>query len=77
MKSNFLTLNKRDLFKGLIIAIITAALSGIYQIIQTNSPLNWTSVKPILAGTVIAVISYLLKNFATNSKGEFMTAERT
>lgn len=75
MNSKLFTLDGKDLLKGLILAVITAILTGIYQIVQTNAALDWATFKPIATATVLAVISYLIKNLATNSNGQFLQAE--
>jgi len=75
MKSRFLTLNARDFIKAIIMAFISGLLTGIYKLLQTGSILNWTCLKPVIISGVSAVIAYLIKNFFTNSKDEFMTKE--
>lgn len=75
MKSEFLKLNLNDVGKGLIVAFITALLTGFYQIIQSNGVIDWGTVKPILLTSIGAAISYLLKNYFTNSKDNILQKE--
>lgn len=70
-----MTLNAKDFIKAIITAFISGLLTGIYKLLQTGSMLNWSSLKPIAISGISAVIAYLIKNFFTNSKDEFMTKE--
>lgn len=76
MKSEFLKLNAKDLFKSIIMVFISALLTGFYQLLQQSSAWDWETFRPILMSAVAAVIAYLLKNFFTNSKDEFMSSEK-
>lgn len=75
MKSRFMTLNARDFIKAIIMAFISGILTGIYKLLQSGTIFSWTSLKLIAISGVSAVIAYLIKNFFTNSKDEFMTKE--
>lgn len=68
--SEFLNLNGKDLFKGLIVAVIMAVLGSLQTIIADGSfPTadEWITIGK-MAGS--AIVSYLLKNLFTNSKDE-------
>lgn len=74
--SPFLTLSPKDIFKGFILATITAIITSLYAIINTGTfPTDWATWKTILLIALSAGISYLLKNFATNSKDKFLKKE--
>jgi hypothetical protein len=75
MKSKLFTLNAPDWLKGLFIAFVTALLTGIYQAFQTGAALNWVTLKPVLYTAIAAGLSYLIKNFLTNSQNQLMKAE--
>lgn len=76
MKSAFLSLKAKDLVKGLIIAIITAIVTGVYQSIDAGTfALTWLYFKPILLTGLGAGLSYLLKNWLTNSDDKFLKPE--
>lgn len=75
MRSSFLALNWRDILKGLILAFITALVTGVYQLLQTGALLNWVSFKPVLMVSIAAMLSYLIKNIFTNTQGEIFTPE--
>lgn len=65
------TIHIPDLWRGLIVAVVMAVLTTIYQTIQTGSlAINWTTVA--VAG-IGAGISYILKNFGTGVNGRMMT----
>ena len=65
--SKFLTLNQSDLVKGGILAVLTAALTYIYGIVQTGS---FSIDYNVLATSVIsALLAYLIKNLGTDQNG--------
>ncbi len=76
MKSGFLKLNASDLLKGLLVAVLTALLTGLYQLVQANSELNWITMKPVVLAAVGAGLSYLIKNLFTNSEGTVLKTEK-
>ena len=77
MNSNFFSLNWLDLAKGLLVAVIGAILTGIYEAI-TAGALTWTWAffQPIVLTGVAAGIAYLIKNFLSNSSGEPLKGEQ-
>lgn len=76
MKSTFFSLNGKDLFKGLIIAIIGALITGLYELFQAGPfVFDWVTFKPIVFTAVAAGLSYLIKNLFQNSEGEVFTKE--
>ena len=76
MNSKIWTLNGNDFIKGLLVTVLTAVITGIYQLIQSNQNfLTWTSLKPVCIAAVGAGLAYLLKNFTSNSQGQVATAE--
>lgn len=76
MKSKFAKLSIKDGAKGLVIAFISAILTGLMQALNTGSIPHtldqWTTI-----GTVAATStgSYLIKNYLSNSKDEFFIKE--
>jgi hypothetical protein len=77
MKSKFLTLSAIDFIKGLIVAIGTALLTGLYDLLQKGAAFDWPTLKPVVLASVAAGISYLLKNLLTNSQGQTFTLEKS
>jgi hypothetical protein len=75
MSSKFLRLNTGDFIRGLIVTVICALITGLYQLIASGFTVNWLTIKPIVIAAVGAGVSYLTKNLLTNTKGEFMTFE--
>jgi hypothetical protein len=75
MKSKLFTLDSRDLINGLLIAFLTAILTGIIQILGDGAVFTWIVLKPVLIAAISAALSYLLKNLATNSHNELFTKE--
>jgi len=78
MRSKFLALAVPDFIKGLIMAILTALVTGVYELVQSGWVLtfDWLTFKPIVMAGVGAALAYLIKNFFTNSTGEILKAER-
>jgi len=73
--SEFLKLNGKDLFKGMLVAflaIITSSLSVILDAGALPTMAEWVNIAKV-AGT--AAVSYLLKNLFTNSSDQVLKAE--
>jgi preprotein translocase subunit Sec61beta len=64
-----------DLLKGLFIAFLTAVLAGILKMFETGAAFNWLTIKPVLIAGACAAISYILKNYLSNSHGQMFTRE--
>jgi hypothetical protein len=75
MKSKLFTLDSRDILHGLIIAFLTALLTGIVDMLQKGAVFDWTTIKPVLIAGICAALSYLLKCLATNSRNQLFTRE--
>jgi hypothetical protein len=74
--SEFLKLNGKDLFKGMIVAalaVITASLSVILDAGALPTVAEWLQIAKV-AGT--AAVSYLLKNLFTNNNDEILKADK-
>lgn len=76
MKAKFLTLNIRDFLKGLILALITAIITFLSNELSAGSAIDIHLLKRIGIASVIAFLSYLVKNFFTNSKDQILTPEK-
>lgn len=71
--SSFFSLNARDWFKGLVVAIITAIITVVYNTIQAGTLLfDW---KSIGFAALSAALAYILKNFLTNSNDQILKRE--
>lgn len=75
MKSKFLQLNAKDFFRGLLIAILTAIITGVIDILDNGAILTWVTMKPVLIAGISAALSYLLKCLATNSQDQMFKRE--
>lgn len=74
--SEFLKLNGKDLFKGMIVAalaVITGSLSVILDAGALPTSAEWLNIAKV-AGT--AAVSYLLKNLFTNNNDELLKADK-
>mgnify|MGYP000944160555 CR=1 FL=1 len=75
MKSKFLTLDWKDLSRGLLIAFLTAVITGIINILDTGAVFTWITLRPVLIAGISAALSYLLKCLATNSQDQMFRRE--
>ena len=75
MKSKFLTLDWKDFSRGLLIAFLTAVLTGVINLLDTGAVLTWVTLKPVLIAGISAALSYLLKCLATNSQDQMFKRE--
>lgn len=72
----FLSISPRDLFKGFILATLTAIITSLYAIINTGTfPTDWATWKTVLLVGIGAGLSYLIKNFFTSSEDKFLKKE--
>lgn len=75
-QANFLSLNWKDLAKGLITAVITAILTGLVQALESGTALpTLPQIKLIVISGITAGLAYLAKNLLTNSNGTFLATE--
>jgi len=75
MKSKFFTLDWKDFTRGLLIAFLTAVLTGVINILDTGAVFTWGTLKPVLIAGISAALSYLLKCLATNSQDQMFKRE--
>ncbi|MDM8003884.1 MAG: hypothetical protein QUS66_13490 [Bacteroidota bacterium] len=75
MKSRFLTLDWKDFSRGLLIAFLTAVLTGVINILDNGAVFTWLTIKPVLIAGISAALSYLLKCLATNSQDQMFKRE--
>ena len=74
--SDLFKLNLKDFAKSLLLVVLTALIGGLYQLIQVGSTLDWTTIQPVVVASALAGISYLMKNFLTNSEDKILTPEK-
>ena len=77
MKSKFLTLSAKDWIHGLLIAIITAVITFLYEAIAAGNPLDLELLKSVGMIALGAGLAYLIKKLGTNSAGEILKTERS
>jgi len=75
MKSKLLSLDWKDFSRGLLIAFLTAVITGIINILDTGAVFTWGSLRPVLIAGISAALSYLLKCLATNSQDQMFKRE--
>jgi hypothetical protein len=73
--SKFLSVNGRDLAKGLIVAVLATVLSSLVTIIEAGqlpTTEQWKTIGMMAGG---AALTYFLKNFLTNSEDKFLSTD--
>lgn len=73
--SKFLSLNWKDFFKGLLVAIFTAIITYLYEAIQAENFFTVDTLKKSGMVALAALLGYLVKNLFTNSNSETLTKE--
>ena len=76
MKSKFLSLNIKDFFKGLIVAILSAVITFAYETLQTGDLFTPESLKKMGLVALATLFSYLLKNLFSNNNDELFKADK-
>lgn len=76
-KSKIFGVNVRDLLYGLIVAVLSAILTELHQSLSTKVvDFSWVRIKPTIYVGLAAGISYIIKNFFSNSNGKFAKGEK-
>lgn len=73
--SSFLGLNVRDAVNGFVVAFFGTALTGLIAILDGGRLPENEEIKAAAIVGLTAGLSYLLKNFLTNSQGQLFTKE--
>jgi len=73
--SPFGKLNLRDLLNGLVVAFLTASLTGLITILDSGVLPNLEQLKSAGLAGLVASLAYLLKNLVTNSDGKMVAGE--
>lgn len=72
-QSKLFSVGFRDFVKGLIMAVISAVLVVIQETVSNGSlSFHWQTIGKI---ALLTAITYITKNWLTNSKDHFMTKE--
>jgi branched-subunit amino acid transport protein len=75
MKSKLFTIDTRDLLHGLLVAFLTALITGTIDMLSKGTSFDWATMKPVLIAGISAGLSYILKNLATNSHNQLFRKE--
>ena len=77
MKSAFMTLNWLDALKGFILAVLTALVTSVYQLIQLGTiQFTWVFWQPVVYSALAGGLAYLIKNFLTNDDDKFLKQDK-
>lgn len=73
--SKLFKLNKKDLIKSVYIVIISSIIPSVGLIFDSGRLPSLSELRDILLVGFVAWCAYIIKNFLTNSKDEFLTNE--
>jgi len=73
--SDFLKINVRDLVKGSVVAVLAVLTSSLVTILESGALPTVEQLKKIGLIALTAGVSYLIKNFLTNSQDEVLKKE--
>ena len=73
--SSFGKLNLHDLVNGLVVAFLTASLTGLITILDNGMLPTLAELKAAGLAGLVASLAYLLKNLVTNSGGKVGAGE--
>ena len=74
--SDLFKLNLKDFAKSLFMVVLTVLIGGLYKLVELGTVFDWVSLKPVLIASVLAGVSYLMKQFLTNSQSKILTPEK-
>lgn len=75
-KAKFLTLNWKDAAHGVIVAFLGSLMYGLYDVLNAGKlPTTWAEFKPIIVSAIVFTLGYIIKNFLSNSAGNFAQTE--
>jgi hypothetical protein len=71
--SEFLSWSKNDFVKGLLMAVIGAVISFLYQLVsQGGNIFNFTTLQQMGSASLLAALAYLSKNLLSDEDGKFL-----
>lgn len=75
-KAGFLKLNWRDAIHGVLVAFFGSLMYSVYDLLNSGKlPTTWGDFKPILVSALVFTLGYIIKNFLSNSAGNFAQTE--
>ena len=75
MKSKLFSVNMKDGIRGVILAGLTAAGTAMLQVLNTGVLPDRAGMKTVGIAGVASGLSYVIKNFLTNSQDQAFKAE--
>ena len=75
-RSEFLDVNWRDVFRGLIITFGSALLPSLLVLFNQDHWPTWLEFRPYLQAAISGGIVYIMKNFFTNCDGQFAKPDK-
>jgi hypothetical protein len=76
MNSEFLKLKKADFWKGLIVAVFTAAVTALQSALLNASDFASINFQSIAIAGASGFVAYIIKNLLSNSDGKPFTKEQ-
>lgn len=68
--SKLFSLNIQDFFKGLVVAVISAVVTFLYNTMDSGEVVfNWKQIATI---SLTSALAYIIKNYLTNAEGKLL-----
>jgi hypothetical protein len=74
-RSSLFSLNWRDFLKGLLLAILSAVITFVYEVIQAGTAFDTEFFRAMGLVAVSTLLAYLMKNLFENSSGTLAKPE--
>jgi hypothetical protein len=74
--SKFWTLSTRDWLNGLIMAVGSAVLTAVIQLLQTGTSFGTNELKSIALVAIVTGLTYISKKLATDEKGNLLGSKK-
>ncbi len=67
--SKLFSLEVKDFIKGLVVTVLTAVLSTLYQLLSAGGHIDWKSVG---GAAILSGLAYLIKQLGTDTNGKLL-----
>lgn len=71
-RSSLFSLNWRDFLKGLLMAMLSAVITFVYQVVQAGTAFDANFFKAMGVVAITTLLAYLSKNLFENKEGDLV-----
>lgn len=76
MASKFLSINEIDIIKGFVVAILSASLTSLYNLLVAGTTVEKAQLIACWVAGITAWLGYLIKNVFKNSEWDYLKVEK-